>query len=147
MVKIGKQKAREDFGEELNEGFKNNNTLYWKEKGTKRNKRRKQYSTKEDGRNNSKMKNFLFRKFDTDEKYKDENKIPRENEIPEEELEQHSTNKEDVLDAVSKIKTGKAPGEDKMEPEMVKWLGTTGMDWIWGHLYKTNKILEDWMRM
>lgn len=36
-----------------------------------------------------------------------------------------------MLDAVSKIKTEKASGKDKLEPEMVKWLGYTGLDWIW----------------
>lgn len=39
--------------------------------------------------------------------------------------------RERVEKAINKIKIELASGEDKIQPEMIKWMGEKGREWLW----------------
>lgn len=154
-VKKAKKKSWEEFGEEINKGFKNRGRKFWTRIKSLRGKGKHDLSGIKDRNNkllirtteiSERWRQFLSEKFDNEEDNReDEKKELIANRL--EEIDEHTISRHEVVNAISRIKTGKACGEDDIEPEMIKWLGNIGIDWMWRifmEAEKENRIPNDW---
>lgn len=87
--------------------------------GTKRIK----INTVKNKHNQMKIEQYFANKFDiTSPKYN----------IEREEKEQiKEITKEQVENAINRIKTENACGKDEITPEIIKWMGEKGKEWLW----------------
>lgn len=153
-IKEAKVQSWEDFGNQLEERYKESPKYFWQTVKQLRSNKGKQMRSIKDGNNNLKTqeKDILEtwrvhyeNKFadETPEEEEGENNQPEENaETPTE-----SITEEEVCLAVKKMRNGKAAGEDEITPELIKKGGEVVIQWLkklYNQCWETETIPQDW---
>lgn len=157
MVKEAKRRSWEEFGTNLNETYKTNNRRFWNQvRKLKGNQKKSPRAVKN---KNNEVKTTTEEILETwceyyENKFKGEEKITQEDDMREQEQKKDTTNREmgvitmeEMEEAIMKIKTEKACGSDSIDPEMIKYLGRDGKEWLLGIFrmaWATENIPKDW---
>lgn len=147
-IKVEKRNSWRKMGEEITELHKMNTREFWTRIKRLRGDKRK--NTRAIKNNQGQMQTDTKEILDTWKNYY-ENMYnttvdPEENAIQQINMEQ-TIKREEVEDAIQKIKIGKASGEDDLSPEMLKWMGQSGTEWFWKicrQVWEEQKLPKDW---
>lgn len=149
-VREAKKNSWRDFGEQITEMHKTDNRKFWTKIKRLRGNKRKEIKAIRNKSNQ--LQTGINEILETwTEHYTDKfNKhaVIMEEDINREEQEREQDVKmEEIEAAIQKIKTGKAGGEDGIAPEMIKWLGRKGKEWIlnmFREAWNKQEIPKDW---
>lgn len=151
IIKNAKRKSWEDFGNEIQESYTSNNRRFWARVRAMKEEKRKEIAGVKDKQNNLQTnvanilrvwKEYFEDKFNTETEEQEQ-----DNEQEAEEAELEGISRDEIKEAMQNIKTGKAGGEDKLDPEMIKYLGEQGIDWFWkicNTAWESREIPSDW---
>lgn len=155
LVRKGKKESWKKFGETLNQNYRDNNRSFWNKVKSLRGKKRKELRGVRDKHNQ--LKTNITEILEVWREYYEEKYMGEETEGIEREgiIEQIAANdnhmeeirSEELEEAISRIKVGKASGADKIDPEMIKWIGKEGKKWlleIIREAWRTNKMPREW---
>lgn len=151
LVKVAirqqKRKTWREFGEQITETHRLDNRKFWTCIKRLRGGKRKEIKAVRDKSN--KLQTGTREILETwREYYTDKFNTPANEEGTEAvEREQQGITRAEVEEAIQGIKLRRASGEDGIAPEMIKWLGERGREWVWktiNEAWKERKIPAQW---
>jgi len=152
-----KEKAWEEFGRKMEEDRRQNQKLFYKVLKTLRKGKTKRVTrvknkqgeiTKTNSETMDRWKEYFEELLEAGQE-EDSTNMEDEEQTNRDELheDEEKITKEEMEEAIKKVKNGKAPGYDKVTPEMVKEMGEEGKKWlltIYNKAWKEENIPQDW---